>query len=309
MMPFIPAEERTTLIACFFISFMIWIVTTLSEEYTKEVAIPVQYINLPEDKALIEALPETWNILAEAKGTALIKHSNFSKKSIVIDYEKHVFRDELQTEMQKTHFEEQLDGFSIKHITPAVIFFKLEKKKRKVVPIEFMADIEMVQHFYQSQAPVVMPDSMLVIGPASIVDTLKSWKTESLTLREVNKDYKGDIELQKPQLASLQLSFERVSYWIKVVEFTEKRMSVPITVLNVPKSMEIFPYPQKVNIKFQVSIDEFDKINENNFAVVSDFSKINVAQGEKLKVELLDIPLNIKNLSVSPLEIEYLIIN
>lgn len=309
MISLIAAEERTTLISCFFISFMIWVVTTLSEVYMNEIVVSVQYINLPEDKALTETLPEKWYILAEAKGTALIKHTNFSEKTIVIDYEKLVFNDELRPETQKKHLEEQLDGFTINTINPSVIYFRLEKKAKKVVPIEFIADIEMVQHFYQSEAPLIMPDSMLVVGPASIIDTLKSWKTEPLTLREVNKDYKGDIELRKPDLASLQLSFERVSYWVKVVEFTEKRLSVPIAILNLPKNMNIFPYPQKVNIKFQVSIEEFDEIGETHFTVVSDFSKINAEQGEKLRVELLDTPPDIKNLTYSPQEIEYLIIN
>jgi YbbR domain-containing protein len=309
MLSFIAAEDRMTLLACFFISFMIWVVTTLSEEYPKDILVSVQYINLPEDKALIEPLPDKLYVSAVAKGTALIKHTNISPKTIVIDYKQHVFNDELRPESQKTHFETQLDGFVIKDINPSIVHFKLEKKAKKVVPIEFMADVEMVQHFYQSEAPIIMPDSMLVVGPASIVDTLKSWKTEALTLREVNKDYKGDIALQKPKLESLQLSFERVNYWIKVVEFTEKRISVPISILHLPKNMNIFPYPQKVNVKFQVSIDEFDEINESHFTVVSDFSKIDVTQGEKLKVELLDTPPDIKNLTFSPQEIEYLIIN
>ncbi len=309
MLPFIAAEDRITLVACFFISCMIWVVTTLSEKYENEIVVAVEYINLPEDKALIEALPDKWYIWAEATGTALIKHTNFSPKTIVIDYEKHVSNNELHTDTQKKHFEEQLDGFQIANISPPVVYFKLEKKVKKVVPIEFMADIEMVQHFYQSEAPIIMPDSMLVVGPASIVDTLKSWKTEPLTLREVNKDYKGDINLKKSDLASLKLSFERVSYWVKVVEFTEKRITVPISILHLPKNMNIFPYPQKVNIKFQVSIEEFDEISNDHFTVVSDFGKINVAQGEKLKVELLDTPPDIKNLTFSPQEIEYLIIN
>ena len=309
MMSFIAAEERMTLIACFFISFMIWVVTTLSEDYLREIPVSVQYINLPEDKALTEVLPDTWRIWAVAKGTTLIKHSNFSPKTIVVDYNLHVSNNVLEAEAQKQQFAKQLEDFAIKSIMPPVIYFRLEKKSKKVVPIEFMADIEMVQHFYQSEAPIITPDSMLIIGPVSIIDTLKTWKTQPLTLREVNKDYKGDIALQKPALASLQLSFERVTYWVKVVEFTEKRISVPISMLHLPQNTNIFPYPQKVNIKFQVSIEEFDEIGGDHFTVVSDFGKINVEQGEKLKVELLDTPPNIKNLSFSPQEIEYLIIN
>ncbi len=306
MFGFLSNSDRNIFLASLVISFVIWILTTLSQVYTTEIMVPVAYKNLPTDKVLINTLERELYMDVEARGIDLILQIGVSPKTIVVDYEKYVKSPKIGTRSLISPFERQLSTIAIKAIQPDTIYFRFDKRSEKLVPIVLQADVLAETHFRVNKIAIT-PDSVFVTGPASIVDSLKAWHTEKLTLRGITQSFDNDIELLKPQYETINLSIDYTNYFIDVEEFTEKELNVPIEIKNIPKNLNVFPYPKTVRILFQVGVGDYDEIVADDFMVVADFSKINIMNNTKIPLTLVDKPPRIKNEYFSPKSCDYII--
>ena len=71
------------------VAVAMWLLNKLTERYTTEVAVTVQYVNLPANKAPIIALPQQLYITVRAGGVDIIKQLKLQSPKPLIDYEKH----------------------------------------------------------------------------------------------------------------------------------------------------------------------------------------------------------------------------
>jgi YbbR domain-containing protein len=93
---------------------------------------------------------------------------------------------------------------------------------------------------------------------------------------------------------------------IPVEEYTEKQVTVPVTVRNLPPGTQVNLFPDKVNVSFMIALSRFKEVKAADFKITVEFQDI------KSKKEMLDLkvdaqPAYIQSVSVSPEQIEYLI--
>jgi hypothetical protein len=59
---------------CLLIATLLWLVKALEKQYDTTVSIPVQYINLPENRVLVNPPPTRLNVKLRAQGFTLLRH-------------------------------------------------------------------------------------------------------------------------------------------------------------------------------------------------------------------------------------------
>ncbi len=83
-------------------------------------------------------------------------------------------------------------------------------------------------------------------------------------------------------------------------KFTEKTLSVPIEVLNLPDSLSLKTFPHVVQVTCQVGLSNFEKLQPSMFSVVVDYKEAIGGQSKKLRVDLVRQPDFIQSVKFSP---------
>lgn len=307
-MAILSGEDKSTFLGCLFIAFIIWLLSALSETYTTEIQVSVSYKNLPEDKVLTRNLENTLYLTIKGAGSDLVKQMRFIKKSVVLDYAKYINTQRVSSATLFTQIEEQLSKLEVRDIKPDTLYFYLENKAQKKVPIKFEHNISTSTHFKLKNNLAITPDSVLVIGPKSVLDTLKNWKTEELVKRDVSQNFDGSIPLIPPNQTGLTIAPEQVNYFGEVEEFTEKRLLLPVLTKNLAKDQSVVLYPKNVQLQFQVGTSEFEVLDKDYFKIVADFSTIDINTAQEIPLKVIEQPTGIRNLRVSPEYAEFIVI-
>lgn len=307
-MKYFQVENRTAFIFCILLSCAMWLINALSEKYTVTMPIKIQYLNLPDDKLPAYPMPPNLQLTLTAFGMDILKQFNLRKSSLVIDCATYVGKQKaLHTTSLIRQIEEENYGIKVNNVEPDSIYFVFAKKMLKKVPIIVEYDINTARHFQLKSITATEPDSVEVSGPLAYMDTLKSWPTQKLAMRDVNQPSTGDIDLARPDNNSVKLSVDKTTYKLEISEFTEKQLSLPIQPTNLPNGARVFLYPNTVAVHFQVITDDFDDIEPNLFKVTADFSHIDSVGNDiyTVPLKLLQYPPNVKSPKVMLEEVEF----
>ncbi|MFK7904497.1 MAG: CdaR family protein [Chitinophagales bacterium] len=304
-MSWLSSEDRTTFIACLCISCMIWLLSALSENYKTEVKVDIEFTNFPEDKILVQPPDSTLYLFVDASGSDLVKSLGFNRPTIHLDYQKHLNTNSLNTKSFINQFQEQLSGLNIIDIKPDSIHLDLEQRLQKKVPIMLIENIKTAKRFELAGQVLIEPDSVMIEGPQSIVDTIQYMRTEKLELLDVASTGNGELKLQNNFPKSVTLEEEDVTYNFDVEEFTEKRISVPITIENLDKSVVL--YPRIVEVQCLVPVHEYNEIDKTYFVVIANFTNVDLTKHKKVPLEVVEQPINAKVVRILTKEADFIV--
>lgn len=267
----------------FFLLFavVIWIIAQFSKTYSELVDIPVEYVNVPNDKLLTDDKPEELKLSLEETGFG-IAYTNFFPPTLTIDvsdsreedgnfiYSMADHREAIETQMginyDRSKFVEE----------EVVIGF--EQRAEKKLPVQARIDLEYAVGFAAAGELELDTDSIMVSGPDIVLDTLEVLQTELLRASDVKTRLRGKLRIDTEMLSGVTVYQEEVNYSLEVDRFTEGRLEVPIELINVPSGQNVVIFPKHLIVFYRVSLEEFNSIEASDFKVVCDFSQLRDGQ-------------------------------
>lgn len=290
-------------------SSLIWVLVQFSKTYTKVVQIPIVYENEPLDKIILDENPKSLKVKMTDNGFGIMYYRLFTP-SMHINLEETEERDGQLVFLIENHREEIEEQIGINYNKSEIledrIAINFYQKLVKKVPVIPNVSINYKVGYGSSDTLQLSPDSITVSGYEKIVDTLSAVYTDPLEIENVSSDIEGEISIKKDGLKDVSLYQQQVKYFLKVEKFTEGRVSIPIEVINVPAGVDISIFPQEVIVVYQVNLDNYNKINKNDFRVVCDFKGID--ENEKFLIPSIEAkPEAVKNLRLSEKKVEYVI--
>ena len=307
------SRKRILLFSVFLlISAAIWLLNALSKNYTSELAYPLVYTDIPEDKVFVGELPEQLDLQINAHGYALLRYKMF-RKQVPISFSVSSFNLRggedsssayILTRYMRDQISSQLPGeLQLLEIKPDTLHFRFaERVTRK---LEIMADFiyTIDKQFTIKDKIQLIPDSVEVTGPDLILDTLKFVLTEHLDLGELTRNYTDKVRLSTQ--ADLSYDVSRVSCTIELERFTELQVSVPIEVLNLPDSILLQTFPSSITLSCTVGLSKYDRIENYPFRAVVDYEKIE-ERVPVLNVSIQNPPEYLLGFEYHPKTVEYL---
>ena len=194
----------------------------------------------------------------------------------------------------------------ILNMSPDTLFFKFGKLGQKLVKVKSMVQVNLEKQHQISGDIKTIPDSVMVSGPQSILDTMYFVMTNSEKFNDVDQDVKAEVTL--PKIKDVFFNTDAVEVSIPVEEYTEAQLSIPVAIKNSSSEMNIKLFPEKVMVTFQVGLSRFPEMHPEDFKLFVAFSEISEGK-QRLKVNTESIPEFLYDLKISPEEIEYLIQN
>lgn len=302
-----------TYLICVVIATILWFLNALNKDYSAVISYPVKYVNLPQGKHLISDLPSTLSLEVRAKGFALLGHrisTSFLPITFNVNtYSNHllekdeVFEYTLNTNEIKDKIGNQLNTeIKLLDITPATIEFKFAQSVEKRVAVRPVVNYTLKRQYILNQITAT-PDSVLVSGPATIIDTLRYISTKSLRLKDLGKSVTKEVELTP--LRGCTVDDATVKLDLQVEQFTETKKTIRLQARHVPGSFYLRLFPDNVNITYDVGLSNYEKITNQDFEFYVDYDQ--TKSSSYLDVKVGKTPAFIKNLVFSPQKVEYII--
>lgn len=303
------SRNTAILILCMGIASFLWLIVQLSQTYTGTVPISISYRNIPEKLVATYPLAEEGRGLIQSSGfRIMLAKMNFGRLGVTVDYNNYKNRQVIASrDVLKDASGDMPTGYQLLSFYPDTIYLKFEPKTSKLVPVQLLDTIKMAKQFDLKKDITLQPDSVTVFGPASIVDTLSYWPTDSLVLTDLKASLSDTLWLRNEPSLALSAEPGFVIYNIDVESYTEASIQVPVTILNAPLRVEATTYPKEVTVKFLVGLSNHEKVKAAYFEVVANLSGVDIESDQVIELTLKQHPDFIKNPTLHPEAVEYII--
>ena len=298
------------------ISTVLWFLNALNKTYDTTINIPVSFHEMPINKYNVSELPKFFEMQINANGFTILKYKfkskiiplKFSAKSLDLkqsskeDTSKfYILSYKLKQKVEK----QTKSDINIIKIKPDSIFFQFSQLSSKKVLVGFNAEIKLKKQFMLKDMVVIEPDSIIIQGPRAILDTIYHIDIEQLNLEALSDNINKTVKLVEPE--NIILSQSEVNIIITVEQYTEANLYAPIELINFPDTLDIKIFPNKVKIIYLVGESFYGKISKEQFNPIVDFNSNKNNINNKLQVQIIGQPENIKSYKYYPQSVDYII--
>ncbi len=304
----LPSKSRLRFFLFFvLLSFTFWISTKLSNTYTLDQSFLINWIDVPEG-IIIHSNNKQIKASITASGIDILIY-RLINKSLNISLEQGRFTGKIgdvNIKNQQFSIQNQFFGNTkLNFMIPSSLDFDFSILDDKIVAVVPNVQINL-RAGYLSDAPIkIIPDSILVRGPKSILDTLVSVKSKYIKLDDVYESINKKISLKL--IPKIQLSELSANINLSVSRYTEKEFTLEIGLINIPKGVRVKLFPPKAKIKVTLPLSILKTINASDFNLVVDYNDIIKKDSEKLELIMIEQPPSIKKLIFDTKRVNYLI--
>lgn len=268
------------------IAIFIWLVVSLESSVEKNIAIDVNYVNLPPDLVITNDPPEELNLVVRGTRSQL---SSLSPKSIIFTIDlAHV-----STGVSKFNIRtEQIRpprGIQVIGISPAEVTVDVDELISRNIPVEPI--IGPPETGYEIvRKPRVVPSMATISGPKSIVSDMKFISTDTIsTVRETSK-FTIEVPLRSPNRLVKLVGDKTTRVTINIEEKTlEKEFKdLDIKFVNF-ENLNFEPRGMlKAEVAFEGPYSLIKNLNSNDIEVYVDVGKLKETDKklQKLKVSV-----------------------
>lgn len=305
----IERRRLSAFVTCLVIAIFAWMFTTLSNPYKFSIKQVVVFKNAPQKRAYHALQPDTVNAVVQGTGWQMLMfRMNDEKKAITVDL--HTIDPKnyvvLSSQLKQINANKDMEH-EIIAITPDTLFFDFSSRTVKRVPVELVQAINYQKQFAQSDNINIKPRYVTISGPAAVLATIKSWKTDTVKINNANEDFYGRIKVQGVKEGNLSVLPKTVMVNIPIDEYTEKTIEVPVKLINNHNYYDVKIFPQKVKVTFTTSLTQYPDLNEDDFEAVADLELWRHNGYSVLPVKVTRMPSYSKVVKIVPQNIDFII--
>ncbi len=303
------------ILICFVVSVVFWFLIAMSKTYTGSFIFPVQYINLPVERIVVNDLPKSIVLSVKTTGFHILSYS-FSKSMnpVIIDVQASLagkldIRNDQVSVPSKSFtgdFSRQLGNeYFISGFAPDSIVFSFSYKISKRVPVILQSDIDLEKQFDTTGSALIIPDSVTISGPADLIASVSNVKTEMLRQSGVKNSINTKLDLVSERLVATDVN--QVTVTVPVEKFTEGTVEVPLHPINVAQGYSLKTFPDKVTVQYRISLSKYNEVRPEMFDAIVDASGLPDPKIKQLKVRLETIPVYVKSVRIDPAKTDYIL--
>lgn len=284
----------------------------MSKEYESTIVYPISFENLPQNKLIQGNQTEEIGVHVKATGFKILS-GRIAPRELKIDASNLLLKSEtsyyLLLSQQRLAIQKQMNtGVDIDHFITDSISLDLGSLEQKKLPVQLKSNLNFQTGYDVNGSISIKPDSVLVSGPESILDTLQYISTKELSKTDVNSSFKESISLQFNEgTENLKYDVSSVEVEASVEKFTEATQKVSFVILNVPEGIKISTFPKEIDLTYKVALSKFGQVNASSFLIECDYKLSADNNLSYLVPRLAQQSKLVKNVKISPNKIDFVI--
>ncbi len=309
----INGKDIRTFLLFLLISILVWQIEKLRQTYPEDTELNIICEDVPEEYITSKGLEKSVKVRLEGDGFSLLRMYITNHRNIRVSL-KPLRRLSSGGSMWAIFIPRRLTGVKNdlpEHVritdvfTDTVMIPLLTVRKHKL-PVIVQDEVSLQPQYTYSSQRKVTPDSVVVTATNDIMDTLTAVYTTKQAPISLNDTLITQMELILPELATANATSVTVEY--DVEPFSEKKLSVPIEPIHVPKGYTGKIFPPQARISFNIGLSKYEKADISSFRVVADFSSIHPGDKEsRVRISVQKSPKSAENISISPSYAEFIL--
>ena len=294
-----------------FVAAFIWFLSKYSRDFMASVVVIIEYVNVPPGVVVTEKNKKHISLDLITSGFDFLFYK-VNNPVIYIDIGAYYILDEKTLLIPPEDFKRLLinqlnNDVLIKDISINKFEIFLDTLDIKKVKVTLTENITFAEGYKSIGARRVIPDSIEVSGPAHQLDTLNEISTNLLSISNVSEDITTTITLNTALGQNLSFEKNEVVVNFQVKEFSQKSLLIPLTLKNLPTPLKIKLLPENIAIVFDVSVENFNKIDVSDFLIEIDYNRKNEVENYMIP-RLIKFPETVLNIELRQEKVNYLIL-
>lgn len=295
------------------ISFLILLVTKLSETYVETIPFTITYKNLPETNVItLDTIPKL-SVTLSTHGFNLLSYY-FYNKTYELDFDNNSYiKDNNYIWLAKEgmySLRQQL-GPTVKIVAvkPDTLRLPFGIMSAKLVPVVLNSNINFAPGYDSREGLRLSPDSIKVIGAKEELEKIDHINTKPLNLDRVKSDVDMTVGLEfENDFKRLKLSEDKIAISATIEKFTEGVLEIPVTILNLPKDVEINYFPKQIKVSYYLSLNDYKEVKPLDFKIECNYEEVITSGNSFFTPKLVVHSEKVKSSKMKQNKVEYIIV-
>lgn len=266
---------KIKLIVLVFATF-IWFFVTTENEYEHVIEIPINTVNLPENKVVLNEFPVTAKVKIKGPGKDLIALGFGPGARVDLDLSG-VATSKIYRLSPTNVFLSRASGtIQVEEIVmPDSVIIILDKYDEKRVPIHSALTIAPAPGYTAVGDVEFVPDSVTVSGPKTLVAQIDHVSTEPKVFTNLTFDLEETVHLQKLPFRKVNRSAERAKIYQNIQKLLEITITgVPVQVRNAPRNQSVYVVPSTLSLVLEGGGDLLTQVSRDDIVAYLDFRRV-----------------------------------
>lgn len=256
-----------------------WFFSALGKNYNSRIQYPIEFIYDQDSLVAIKPLPEYVDIDVSGGGWDLFRESFwFGSDPIVIELDNPAAIRYLTRPTILPIISEQLSEFRINFLFTDTLYVDIDRKVSKRVTLKMDSMKISMDEDYRIISPILLsPDTAIIYGPSSFMDTLGSQYKIKLDAEDIDKSFDRFVKLGLPENWDIRSDPPTVNVKFEVDRFDQLELTAMVEMQNFPADSSVYITNPNVTVQFVVQQDLREDYYASDFKIVVDYNLINKA--------------------------------
>lgn len=265
---------------CILAATTFWFFNALNKnDYNTVIKYPIKFDYENPNDSLITVNPPPEKIAIDVSGRGWIlfrKTFWFNFDPITIDLPSPADTRFLTRASLLPLVEQQLSDLKVNNVVEDTLFLQIENKISKKIAVVMDSNAISLENDFRLISPVsILPDSVLVSGPSSIIQSLPNQMEVIVDEEEIDSNFEERISAMVLDGSSLSYYPKDVVVKFDVDEFVQKQHEHKIDWINFPDNQSIKTSDSMINLQYWLPKARQDQLNENDFRLFANFDLLN----------------------------------
>lgn len=235
-------------VVCSVLSLLLWLVLTLRQTSTATMDAPVVVTSLPQGQALASPVPRTVEVLLEGTGYRLLPLFSSPPVLPVAAAQRDVALDAQVPALPP--------GVRLVGVRPRTLRLDTDAATTRRVPVVVRSLLSFTPSYTLSGSARLIPDSIEVTGARSVVEGLRGWPTETLSLPLLRDTVRVDVSLLDTLGGLVTRSATSVRVTLPVAAYSGQMRALDVRVAGTGEARLYTFDPPVVEARFRVRLGQ-----------------------------------------------------
>jgi len=292
-------------IAAAIFAIIFWGSISLSDSYYATIDVALKLVDFPKGYTTGSNLPDNVSIKLKGEGWKLVT-LNIGAESeyrVSVESDSGLKYANLYNNLADNRW--ILSETEVIDIKPDTITFFVERIVSKIVPVLVDLSLEFKPGYGLASDISVVPDSVIVSGPLSIMKDLKEISTIRKSMFSL--DNKKVVNINLPNKTGISYNNNLIEVILDVQRIVDKQFdNIPVDVLDVPQDISVVLLPNTVGCSVRGGVNVLGNLNEDKFKAYLFYLDI-VSDTLGSVIPHMELPENTSLLFIKPERVRYII--